>query len=153
SRQLTVGAGSAGTLTLASPANFYSGGTNLNAALAGAPTGALVVGAATALGTGALTLTAGTLQVGGAFALPNAVTLNGGLVVLGGSNPITFNGAATLANGTTTALQVNAPTAFAGGIGAGGTGNLALLGGTLNLTTANAYTGSTIVSGGNLTLS
>ena len=148
-RNLTVAG--LGTLTLSNPSNVYSGGTTLNTTAAGAPVGSLVIGSATALGTGTLTLTAGTLQVGGAFAIPNAVTLNGGLVVFGGSNAITFNGAATLANATTTVLQANTVTTFNGVIGSG---NLAYLGGSSTLTLAgtSTYTGSTIVSAGNLVL-
>ena len=63
-----------GTLTLNNAANVYSGGATLSSGPAGAPTATLVVGSATALGGGALTLTSGTLQVAGAFAIPNAVT-------------------------------------------------------------------------------
>ena len=140
-----------GTLTLSNPNNFFTGGVTLNAAVTTAPLGTLVVGNPTTLGTGTLTLTAGNLQFGSAFTLNNSVTLNGGLVVLNGSNPIIFNGAGTLAAGTTTTLLANTATTFNGIIG--GSGNVTLLGGNVTLTAANTYTGSTTVSGGTLTLS
>src|SRR5207248_3187616 len=143
-----------GTLTLTNAGNIYSGGTTLNSGN-GAPISNLVVGSATALGTGALTLTAGTLQVGAAFAIPNPVTFGtGGEVVFGGSNPITFTntGTNTLTNATPSALVANTPTTINAVLSGGG--GLVFLGGTssFTLTGANTYTGATVVSGGTLTL-
>ncbi|HEX3149406.1 MAG TPA: autotransporter-associated beta strand repeat-containing protein, partial [Gemmataceae bacterium] len=152
--QILTAAG-VGTLTLNNAANVYSGGTTLSSNTGGAPTETLVVGSATALGGGALTLTSGTLQVAGAFAIPNAVTFGtGGEVIFGGSNPITFtnSGANTLTNATPSALIANTPTTINAVLS--GAGGLVFLGGasSFTLTGANTYTGATVVSGGTLTL-
>ena len=144
-----------GTLTLSNAANVYSGGTTLNSGPAGAPTETLVVGSATALGSGTLALTSGTLQVAGAFAIPNAITFGtGGEVVFGGNNPITFTNSDTnaLTNATPSALVANTPTTINAVLS--GSGGLVFLGGSssFTLTGANTYTGTTVVSGGTLTL-
>jgi fibronectin-binding autotransporter adhesin len=113
----------AGTLTLTGN-NSYSGGTALNA-------GTLAVGSNTALGTGALTFANGTTLQAAAngLALANAMTLNGTDTVDTQSNALTLVG--TLS----------------------GSGSLIKIGaGTLVLTGANTYTGTTTISAGTLQL-
>src|SRR5205807_1215154 len=118
----------------------------------------LVAGAATALGTGTLTLTTGIFQLGGAFAIPNAVTLNGAagsLLVFSGANPVVFTNPTaspyTLTTATAPTIRATTATTFNGIVGVGGTGTLTLESGSLTLTGANTYTGATTVSGGTLT--
>src|SRR5262249_23520451 len=140
-----------GTLVLSpSLQNNYSGGTVL-------ASGTLILGStSTPLGSGALTLVAGSgasLQttVGAGLTLANPVVLDAvptglGLTV-GGSGTLTFTGATTL-NGQV-GLQVNALTTFAGPIG--GTGGLTVSGtGTLVLSGGGNYTGATMLTGGSL---
>ena len=66
-----------GTVTL-SKTNTYSGGTSITG-------GALVLGANNALGTGAVTLSNATLNMGGKV-VPNNLTLNGSSRILSGTN-------------------------------------------------------------------
>jgi autotransporter-associated beta strand protein len=108
-----------GTLTL-SGNNSYQGGTALNE-------GTLAVGSSRALGTGALTLADGTTLQAAAdgLALANAVRLNGAVTVDTKSNTTTLSGPIS------------------------GTGGLDKIGsGTLTLTGASTYTGTTNVNEG-----
>ncbi|HYZ45185.1 MAG TPA: autotransporter domain-containing protein, partial [Xanthobacteraceae bacterium] len=108
-----------GTLTL-SGNNSYQGGTIVSA-------GTLAVGSSRAIGTGALTLADGTTLQAAAngLALANAVRLNGGVTVDTQSNTMTLSGPIS------------------------GTGGLDKIGsGTLTLTGASTYTGTTNVSEG-----
>ncbi len=141
-----------GTLTLSNASNTYPGGTILNASTANAPLGTLIVGSASVLGTGPLTLTSGNLQASGNFTLANPLALNGAagsLLVFNGSNPLTFNGLATLTNAAT--IRATQPTTLNGIVS--GAGSLTLESGSLTLTENNTYTGATTVSGGTLTVS
>src|SRR5262249_40141192 len=115
----------------------------------GAPVATYVAPSAASLGVGPVILTNGIFQLGGNFAIPNPVTLNGGLVVLSGANPFVFNGAVNVA--ATTTLQ--AATAATVNRALSGAGGLTLLSGNVTLTAANTYTGATTVSGGTLTVS
>ena len=155
-RALTVGAG-VGTLTISDPANWFSGGVTLSSSIAGAPVGTLVAGNATGVGTtlgsGALTLTSGIFQVGGNFAVPNAVTFSGtagSLVIFSGSNPVVFTNSAatpyTLTAALTTTIRADVSTTFNGNFG-NTTGALSLLAGNLTLTGANLFTGAVTIGG------
>ena len=145
-----------GTVTIGSGGNYFSGGVNLNMAAGGAALGTLIAGSPTAFGVGTLTLTGGNFQAGGLFPITTPVAFGtGGVVVLGGTNPITFQNTLTntLTSTVPSELIVNTPTAINSTLS--GAGGLTLLGGTstLSLTGANTYTGTTTVSGGTLTLS
>ena len=133
---LSIVKSGAGILTLSS-ANTFTGGTTLSA-------GGITLGNAQALGTGTVTLTGGTLNVG-TFALANTVVLNGGAISgtgsiggltasvgsvatkLVGSGDITKSGAGLLelqgANGATEAYTGNV-TLSAGTIKFTGAGSL-----------------------------
>lgn len=159
-----------GELTLTS-SNTYSGATTLSGGL-------LSLGHDSALGTGVLTLTSGTLRgVGGARSVANSVTL-GGNVTVSGSSHLTFSGTTTLTGnrtltvnntGTTTLSNVNlSNTVTSRTLTVGGTGETVAAGviangggstagalskagaGRLILLGANTYGGATTVSAGTL---
>lgn len=130
----TLGLTKAGTniLTLTS-SNSYVGPTTLSL-------GTLVVANEHALGTGDVSVAAGTLDVRSSRLLLNSLAGTGGLIannststtnllLIQGSNTTTFGG--TIANGT----------------GGGGLA-LTLLGGSLTMSAANTYSGGTIVASG-----
>lgn len=131
-----------GTLKLAGN-NEFTGGVTVQS-------GTLVVGNDRALGTGTLNLNGGTVQgYGGQRQIENAVAI-GGNARFGGSDPIQFAGGATLSGQRT--LTVDNTTTFGGRITEGevGSGLVKSGGGTLILSGANTYSGSTIVNGGRL---
>lgn len=170
----TVWGGTAGVLVL-NGTNNYTGGTSLAA-------GTLRLGSKDALGTGLLTVTgASTLQAGvnlsGANAIANALTLSAGLTVAGSENltiggttlvsganrTITNNltaGKLTLAGNVTLSNNATARTLTIAGTGdtditgvvadfSTGSGPLVKSGtGTLTLTNSNTYTGATTINGG-----
>jgi autotransporter-associated beta strand protein len=133
-----------GTLVLSS-SNSYTGGTTLSS-------GTLTAGNSSALGSGTLTLQAGTLSVsGGAVSLANAVTLAGN-VTIGGSLALTLSGALTLTGNRTVTVSNTALTTFAGVVGqsTSGLGLTKAGAGTLVVSASNTYTGLTTVSAGTL---
>jgi autotransporter-associated beta strand protein len=135
-----------GILNLAA-GNSYSGGTTL-------PIGTVDVGTNSALGTGTLALTGGTLQSDGpALSLANTINL-GGNVTLGGSANLTFSGATTLTGNSTVTVTNKGLTTLAGAIGeTGGPQSLSKAGsGKLVLAGANSYSGGTTLSAGTLTV-
>ena len=137
-----------GALTLNGSNNTYSGGT----VLAG---GLLNLGNASALGTGPLTISGGSLDntSGAAMTLSNnnPLNLNGSFVFLG-SNPLnTGYGTVTLGAPTTAAVSGSGALTVGGPIG--GLFPLTKNGpGTLVLAADNSYAGATTVSGGMLVL-
>jgi fibronectin-binding autotransporter adhesin len=141
-----LGLTKAGTasLTLENAANSFTGGVTITA-------GEVRVGANAALGTGTLTLTAGSISSDGLSArtLANAVTI-GGNVGIGDAvdtGLLTFNGPTTLtANSAVTFLS---DVAFGGDIGNNGTSRtLTKEGpGTLTLAGSNSYGGTTLAAG------
>ncbi len=156
-----------GTVTL-SGANTYSGGTTLNY-------GTLNANHATALGSGAVTLAGGTLASTNGSTLANTLALTGdaGLSGLTTTGTLTQTGSHTLvlANAThsgavnlsstvtaqTLTTQVDSGTSTLSGIiadgGGSSGGNLTKTGsGTLVLSGANTYTGTTTVDAGTLRL-
>jgi autotransporter-associated beta strand protein len=142
----------AGTMSLTA-ANTYSGGTNVLE-------GTLVFGVAGALGSGAVTLTGGELNLGG-LTLTNAITANGGALsgdgtvssVISGSGSLTKEGAGTLTlSGTNTfsgGFFLNDGTVIAGSLSAFGSSSINLIGGILDLNNL-AITNSILFSGGSL---
>ena len=128
----------AGTLVLAG-SNAYSGGNQINA-------GTLRLASANALGspTNALTLNSGTLDLGGQNATIGLLTGSAGTVIrssIGGSAVLTANSASS--------------STFAGQIinGSGIVGLSKQGAGSLTLSAANTYTGTTLIGGGTLALS
>jgi autotransporter-associated beta strand protein len=94
-----------------SGANTYSGGTTLGTG------GLLGIGNASALGTGALTVSGNGFfdnSAGGALTLANALTLSGGSPGFIGSANLTINGAVTI-SGANRTITVNANTLTLGG--------------------------------------
>ncbi len=153
---LQVSAVTAGTATLAKTgagtleltgANTYSGGTSLSA-------GTLALGNDSALGTGALAVSGGTITgTGGARTIANNVNV-GGNFAIGGAQALTFNGTINLGGGTRTITVDNtALTTFAGavtepyysGLTKAGAGELVLSGN-------NTFTAPVAVAAGTLTL-
>jgi fibronectin-binding autotransporter adhesin len=143
-----------GIITLAG-ANTYSGGTTL----AGSTT--LRINNATALGTGTFTINGGTIDntTGSSITLTNnnAQTWNADFTFTGTQNLNMGTGAISLGTtaGTVRTITVNADTLTEGGIISNGStaNSLTKAGsGTLTLTGANSYTGSTTVSAGILNI-
>jgi autotransporter-associated beta strand protein len=122
--------------------------------------GTLLFSGPTSTYTGGMTITAGTVQIGSANALPTAGgivlgTDSGALLDLHGLNQtigsLAGNGSVTLGSSMISTLTISgsAATTFAGSIT--GTGNLIKLGsGTETLTGTGTFTGSTAVSAGSL---
>ena len=125
---LSIVKSGAGILTLSS-ANTFTGGTALSA-------GGITLGNAQALGTGSITLTGGTLNVG-AFALANTVVLNGG--VISGTGSI---GGLTASVGTVATKLVGS-----GDITKSGSGVLEIQGANGAI---EAYTGNVTLSAGTI---
>jgi fibronectin-binding autotransporter adhesin len=148
----------AGALTLAG-ANTYSGTTILS-------TGQLNINSSTALGTSALTISAGTTfdNTSGAaitlttnnvqtwngnftFGATNALNLGTGAVTLGANVQVTVNGPSLSLTGGATNLTSLIPLTLGGAIG--GAHSLTVAGtGVLQLTGASNYSGGTTVSSG-----
>jgi autotransporter-associated beta strand protein len=136
-----------GALTL-SGANTHTGGTTVNA-------GTLLIGHASALGSGALTLGGGTLASSSSAArtLSQSVAIDGDVTLgqsSGGTGRLVLAGAVDL-GGSTRTLTTNAGVAIRGDISNGslvkaGDGTL-VLGGTPSLTSLTVTAGKTLVTG------
>ena len=134
----------AGTLTI-SNSNTYVGGTTLNA-------GTLVFGGTSAIGTGVLTIAGGSLDssvAGLVNAGNNAQNWNGNINFVG-SNALNLGTGAVTLNATRT-VTVAAQTLTVGGVISGSGFGLTKDGpGTLALTGASNYTGTTTITAGTL---
>jgi autotransporter-associated beta strand protein len=169
----------AGTIEM-NGANTFSGGSTI-----GQANTTITVGNDSGLGTGTFNAAAsGTIQAGGgARSISNAVSLSGGTLTVGGSNAFTFSGPVTVSGAASRTLTVNntALTTFSGSVflseaaatgrtllingtgnvnitgqisnfnGAGTAGTLSKGGsGILTLSNTNTYSGGTLISGGTL---
>lgn len=154
-----------GALSL-NTANAYGGGTTVNG-------GSVTLGVGSALGTGAVALNAGTLDINGQ-SVGNAIGLNGGFLVGNGTLGGSLSGTGGIAKTTSGTLTLAAGGSYSGGtlLSAGtlgvtanyalGAGPLTLAGGTLQFTgdvaltndivAQNATTVAVAISGGNVDL-
>ncbi len=148
SLQITQNGVSGGILNLPT-ANTYTGPTNLDS-------GAVIVGNALSLSTGALNVTGGTIAASTAMTLTNAINLTGGsggsatnvggTLTVNGNTPITLSGAITLSGFNAINVGNTGGTTVTNNIG--GTGLLTLGGaGTLFLPNAITDTNTTILNG------
>lgn len=133
--------GIGGTLLLPN-ANTYLGGTTLSA-------GALIVGNASALGTGTLTLNGGNLQSNAPLTIANQYVLTETSTINGAQN-LTLSGTGEL-QGNDLLVNNSAGTITLSNI-VSGTGGIQLNGNALLLSGANSYTGGTTINAGNLQL-
>jgi autotransporter-associated beta strand protein len=142
----------AGTLTLANAANSFSGGVRLQSGL-------LRLGNDSALGTGTLSITNGTLASDSSTArtLTNSVNVYGNFTVgqaLGGTGNLTFAGPMNLGSVTRTVTVNNAGADVISGVisGAAEAGLTKAGMGKLTLSGTNTYSGRTTVAAGTLAL-
>ena len=124
-------------------ANTYTGPTALNA-------GTALIQNSTSFGTGAVTLTGGTLTTNVALSLGNAVTFNGP-VTFTNSGSLTLLGPVTLAANNALTINTN-PLLITGAISGAAAVPLTLAAGnnTLELFGSSTATGGTVVNGGTL---
>lgn len=123
--------GSGNLVFAGSGANVYTGGTTLN-------DGTITAAKVNALGGGSVTINGGTLNVGSFNQSIGAFTMNGGSVI--GSSGIL------MASG----YQINAGTI---GVRLGGSGSLVKTGsGRTSVTTANVFSGGTVINAGTLAI-
>jgi fibronectin-binding autotransporter adhesin len=150
--RIGLNTGSATHLVTVSGNNTHSGGTILQSAVT------LKVGSSNALGSGTFTIAGNGFfdnVTGGALTVANAITLSGGSPAFLGTDDMIINGAGLL-SGANRTITVSAKTLTLGGniaedvAGRGLTKDGA---GTLVLTGTNAYTGTTTINAGTLTVS
>ena len=144
-----------GTVTL-SNANTYSGGTNLTAGLLNINYGSPAVTTSSAIGTGVLTISGGSLgnTSGGDVTLGtnNAQNWNGNFTYVGSGHNLNLGTGAVVMTGTPQ-VTVTANTLSVGGVISGATAGLVKAGaGTLLLAGSNTYGGGTTISAGTLQL-
>ena len=136
-----------GKVTL-NTANTYAGGTTVNG-------GTLILGNASAIGTGTLTLSGGNLDSSVADLVNtgnNVQAWNSDFTFVGTQNLDLGTGAVTMSANRT--VTVSANTLTVGGVIGGGAVGLTKLGaGTLNLKGTNTFTGAVAVNAGTLALS
>jgi|GEM_PF-1845201 len=146
---------SGGTVTLGN-ANTYSGGTNLLAGLLNVNNGSPAVATSSAIGTGVLVISGGSLgnTSGGDVTLgtSNAQIWNGNFTYVGSGNNLNLGTGAVNLSGTSQ-VTVTANTLGVGGAISGAAGGLIKAGsGTLLLAGSNTYGGGTTISAGTLQL-
>ncbi len=146
----TLTTGPSGTGTFAGVIQDGAAGT-LALAMAGSGT-QTITGANTF--TGGTTFSAGTLSfANGSLGTIGALTMNGGTLQWNGSNTQDISGRVTLVSAKAAGFDTNG-NAITFGTALSGAGNPTKIGaGTLSLTAANTYTGSTAVTGGTLRIS
>ncbi len=143
----------------------YAGSISGNGAVTKSGTGTVILSGANSY-SGGTTLNAGTLQMGAALALGSTsgnLAVNGGLLDLNGNSltAAALSGAGTVDNtaassSPTLTVGVNNATSTFSGVIQNDSGQVSLTktgAGTLTLTGASAYSGTTTVSGGTLTVS
>jgi fibronectin-binding autotransporter adhesin len=134
----------AGSQALTNAANTYSGGTTLLA-------GTLNLGSSGAIGSGALSLSAASLDNTSGAALTLANTINANSFTFIGSSSLTFSGTVNLQSNST--LTINSASLTLSGSVAGAY-NLTKAGsGTLNFTGTRPYSGTTTINAGSIVAS
>ena len=139
---LTVYGG--GTLTLANP-NTYSGTTSL-----GAGTLSVYNNNSIGNGTSPIVFSGGTIQAGASVKLPNPYSLSNSSITIAGTAPIIFTNTGTLQGNNTITVSNTGGVTLQGGLNENPVPGASLIlagGGTVDLPTANTFTGGTTVNG------
>lgn len=150
--RIGITTGSATHIVTVSGNNSHSGGTTLQSAVT------LKVGSANALGTGAFTIAGNGIfdnATGSALTVSNALTMSGGSPTFTGTNDMTFSGASQMAGSNRTVTVSGGTLTLSGGLGqdASARGLTKAGSGTLVLSGASSYTGTTTISAGSLQIS
>lgn len=147
--RIGVTTGSATHIVTVSGNNSHSGGTTLQSAVT------LKLGSATALGTGVFTIAGNGIfdnATGSPLTVTNGMTMSGGSPTFTGTNDMTFSGTSQMAGSNRTVTVSAGTLTLAGGLGqdASARGLTKAGNGTLVLSGASSYTGTTTISAGSL---